>query len=155
MPFSLNTKPAGSLKDEAIFSIKRNFWFWTKISLVLHKHRRPRPKLFGIWHCRKQGLNRRTRLTHKIVKGNIIRKFYSYLLYYSRLSYTFQSVLKGLNVCRAKKHQKMQFYKSCPVQGLPSGKIPGGIFLQAGLAVFAFCGLRTLIHWSKASLPGM
>jgi len=28
--------------------------------------------------------------------------------------------------------------------GSPSGKIPDGIFLQSGLAVFAFRGLRTL-----------
>ena len=31
-----------------------------------------------------------------------------------------------------------------PNMGLSSGKIPDGIFLQAGLAVFAFRGLRTL-----------
>ena len=31
-----------------------------------------------------------------------------------------------------------------PSTGYPSDKIPDGIFLQAGLAVFAFRGLRTL-----------
>ncbi|MBP5617479.1 MAG: hypothetical protein J6X06_06895 [Elusimicrobiaceae bacterium] len=35
-------------------------------------------------------------------------------------------------------------FQICPVQTSPSGKIPDGIFLQAGLAVFAFRGLRTL-----------
>ena len=42
-----------------------------------------------------------------------------------------------------------------PRRRLPSDKIPDGIFLQAGLAVFAFRGLRTLKqkHRSAFQLP--
>ena len=36
------------------------------------------------------------------------------------------------------------FLRNRPPGDLPSGKIPDGIFLQAGLAVFAFRGFRTL-----------
>ena len=37
-------------------------------------------------------------------------------------------------------------FEMVPSTGLPSGKIPDGIFLQAGLAVFAFAYPAKLIH---------
>ena len=50
-------------------------------------------------------------------------------------------------------YARPKFY--CAHQDLPSGKIPDEIFLQAGLAVFAFRGLRTLKqkHRSAFQVP--
>jgi len=52
------------------------------------------------------------------------------------------------------KNRPLGRFSNLPSTGLPSGKIPDGIFLQAGLAVFAFACPAKLIHRSAfQSLP--